>query len=481
MSVLAWILATPLLGALLVLLARRPLVRDVVLLFIAVATFLQVVPLVTPVLAGGRPAFTLLEVLPGVPLALEVEPLGLIFALLASGLWIVASLYSIGYMRANNAPGQSRFHAFFALSIAATLGVAMAGNLFTLFLFYEALTLATYPLVTHEGTPEARRAGRRYLGTLLFTSIALFLVGILWTYSLTGRLDFAPGGLLGQVPDGPMIGVLLALYVFGIGKAALMPVHGWLPAAMVAPTPVSALLHAVAVVKAGVFSVVKVIVYVFGVDRLASTGSADWLAWAAGFTVVVASLIALTRDNLKARLAYSTVSQLSYVVLAAALYVPAGIVAAAVHLVAHAFGKITLFFAAGAIYTAAHKTRVSELDGLGRVMPWTFAAFTVGALSMIGVPLTAGFLSKWLFLEGAMDSQAWGVVLVLAGSTVLNAGYFLPIVHRAFFRAPAGGQDHAPGHEAPLLLVVALSLTAIATAAVFFVPDLLLDLARGVA
>ena len=273
------------------------------------------------------------------------------------------------------------------------------------------------------------------------------------------------------------IGGLLALYMFGIGKAALMPFHRWLPAAMVAPTPVSALLHAVAVVKAGVFTLLKVIVYVFGVDQIAGLKSVDWLPFVSGFTIIAASIVALRSDNLKRRLAYSTVSQLSYVVFAAALLTPLSVVGAALHIAAHAVGKITLFFAAGAIYTAAHKTRVSELDGIGRRMPWTMAAFAIGAVSMIGLPPTAGFISKWFMLSGAMSAGNGLAVAVIAVSTLLNAGYFLPIVYRAFFR-PAAGESHG---EAPWMMVFALSLTAFATLAGFFFADIPLLLARRVA
>jgi multicomponent Na+:H+ antiporter subunit D len=246
---------------------------------------------------------------------------------------------------------------------------------------------------------------------------------------------------------------------------------------MVAPTPVSALLHAVAVVKAGVFTVVKVIVYVFGFDSVADFA---WLPWVAGFTILAASIVALRADNLKRRLAYSTVSQLGYVVLAAALLTPISVVGAALHVAAHAFGKITLFFAAGAIYTAAHKTRVSELDGIGRRMPWTMGAFTVGALSLIGVPPLAGFLGKWYMLLGALESGQIVAVVVIVVSTLLNAAYFLPIVHAAFFRA----EDVTPAHEhgeAPLTSVAALVLTAAGTIALFFYPELPLRLGRALA
>jgi multicomponent Na+:H+ antiporter subunit D len=264
-----------------------------------------------------------------------------------------------------------------------------------------------------------------------------------------------------------------------------MPVHRWLPAAMVAPTPVSALLHAVAVVKAGVFCVVKVIVYVFGLDLLRATPGADWLFYMAGFTIIVASVIALRQDNLKLRLAYSTVSQLSYVIFAAAILAPLSVMGAAIHIAAHAFGKITLFFAAGSIYTASHKTEVSQLDGIGRRMPITMAAFAIGSLSMIGVPPTVGFVSKWYMLQGAFDAGRMAAVAVIVLSTLLNAAYFLPVVYAAFCRKPgnsgrgAPASDHEEEHgEAPWPIVLALSVTALGTLVLFFLPGLPLELAR---
>ncbi len=471
-------LVLPLAGALLIALAgRAPNLREGFTLATAVSLFAVVATLYPRVAVGERPGIQFFDLLPGVPFGFTVEPLGLLFALIASGLWIANSLYSIGYMRGNREHHQTRFYVCFAGAIAATLGVALAANGLTLFFFYEMLTLVTYPLVTHHGTDEARRAGRVYLGVLLTTSMLFFLVALVATWFAAGTLDFTDGGILRGRLGNAATGGLLALYMFGIGKAALMPFHRWLPAAMVAPTPVSALLHAVAVVKAGVFTVVKVIVYIFGVSNIAGLGSVDWLPTVAGFTIIAASIVALRADNLKRRLAYSTVSQLSYVVLAAALLTPLSVIGAALHIAAHAFGKITLFFAAGAIYTAAHKTQVSQLDGIGRRMPWTMTAFAVGVLSMIGLPPTAGFVSKWFILTGAYNSGQWTAVAVIAVSTLLTAGYFLPIVFRAFFRPIPAGDDHRHG-EAPATMVVALVATAALTVLMFFYADVPLTLAR---
>jgi multicomponent Na+:H+ antiporter subunit D len=475
-------------AALLPVFHRAPALREACTLVAAAVLALVVWTLAPHVLAGGRPEVALGSVAPGLALALRVEPLGMLFALVAGSLWGINSLYAIGYMRANDEPRQTTFYVCFAVAIAATMGVAFAANLVTLFLFYEVLTLSTYPLVTHKGTPEVMRSGRRYLGVLLGTSMVLLLPAILLTFALAGRIDFVAGGILAGTADAGVLGALLALYAFGIGKAALMPFHVWLPAAMVAPTPVSALLHAVAVVKAGVFTLLKVVVMVFGLDLLAGLGSARWLLYAAGVTVLLASTIALGQNNLKRRLAYSTISQLAYVVLAAALFTPVAAVGAAVHIAAHAVAKITLFFAAGSIYTASHKTDVSQLDGIGRRMPWTMTAFAVGALGMIGVPPAAGVLSKWFLLQGAVQVDDWIAVAVIVVSTALNAAYFLPIVYRAFFVAePAAGigpaehhNDHDHDHgEAPWPMVTALTATAVLTVLLFLEPDVPLALARG--
>ena len=426
--------------------------------------------------AGQRPELTLSEPLPGLSIAFRVEPLGMLFAALASGLWIVNSIYSIGYMRGNQEKKQTRFYTCFALALAATMGIAFAANLFTLFLFYELLTLSTYPLVSHKGDEATVRSARVYLGLLLCTSIGLFLPAIIWTYHVAGGGDFTVGGILEGNINGPDVGLLLALFVFGIGKAAVMPVHRWLPAAMVAPTPVSALLHAVAVVKAGVFTITKVIVYIFGVDFLFSVPSSGWLVYAASFTIIVASVVALRQQNLKRLLAYSTVAQLSYVVMAAAVLKPLAEIGAAIHMVAHAFGKITLFFAAGAIYTAAKKTELHQLRGIGRRMPWTMAAFTIGALSMIGVPPTGGFVSKWYILAGAFQADNLVAIFTIIASTVLNAAYFLPIIFMAWLAdEQPGGKEHG---EAPLLVVVALSLTALLTLGFFFFNGPVLELEK---
>ncbi|MCS5635097.1 MAG: monovalent cation/H+ antiporter subunit D family protein [Myxococcota bacterium] len=490
-------ISLPLLGALGIFLTGRwPNVRETVTVVTSLAVFGVVSTLVPTVMSGARPGLTLLEVMPGLALAFEVEPLGMLYALVASGLWIPTALYSIGYCRGHGEENQTRFFICFALAIFAALGIAFARNLFTLFLFYEILTLSTYPLVTHYGDQEARSAGRTYLGILLTTSILFLLFAIVWTWQLTGTLEFSPGGILAGRVDGSVAAFLLALYAFGAGKAALMPFHRWLPAAMVAPTPVSALLHAVAIVKAGVFTVMKIVVYIFGIDFLSETGASIWLMYVASFTLIASSIVALSKDNLKARLAYSTISQLSYIVLGASLATSMGVFGGGMHLAMHAVGKITLFFCAGAIFVASHKKNVSELDGLGRTMPFTMAAFFFGSMSIIGLPPTGGAWSKWYLALGAVEGHHAIFVAVLLLSSLLSIAYLMPVVGRAFFLPPRAGPDTAGEpessrggargggfwsnlNEAPLLCVIPLCVTAIGCVELFFYAPEILELLQG--
>ncbi len=459
----------PLAGALAVsLLGRWPNVREAISLITGAALFFVVVTLVPVIGAGVRPAARIVEIFPGVPFAFDLEPLGMLFALVASGLWIVTTLYSIGYMRGHHEENQTRFYACFAVAIAAAISAAFSGNLLTLFISYEVLTLSTYPLVTHHGTEEAKRAGRVYLGILFSTSICFLLFAILWTWHLTGTLDFRPGGILAGKADPTTLGVLLALFAFGTGKAALMPFHRWLPAAMVAPTPVSALLHAVAVVKTGVFTVMKIVIYIFGIDLLSASAMNEWLIYAACFTILVASFVAMTKDNLKARLAYSTISQLSYIVLGAALATKSSIIGGSMHIAMHAVGKITLFFCAGAIFVASHKKNISEMRGIGRAMPFTMSAFLLASLSVIGLPPMGGMWSKWFLGLGAVEAKEWIPLAVLMISSLLNIAYLVPVGVQAFFRPPDGSAPDTGLHEAPILCVVPLCITALGCIALFF-------------
>ena len=469
-------LAIPTLGALGIALTgfNRNLRETVTMLTAGALFWVVVLNLLPMILNGERPEWVAAEVFGGIEIAFSVEPLGMLFACIASTLWIVNSIYSIGYMRGNNEPRQTPFYVCFAIAIASAMGIAFAGNLFTLFLFYEVLTVSTYPLVTHKGNEEARTKGRVYIVILMATSMALLLPAIIWTFAASGTADFTTGGILaGAGLSAGALTLLYALYIFGIGKAAVMPVHLWLPAAMVAPTPVSALLHAVAVVKAGVFSVVKVTVYVFGLDLLTETGASEPIAYIAGGTVVLASVIALGQDNLKRRLAFSTVSQLSYVVMAAAIATPLAIIGAAMHILAHAVSKITLFFAAGSIYTAHHLTEVSQLDGLARRMPVTFIAFLIGAISIIGLPPLIGVWSKWWIGIGAAETGDTWAIAVLMISSLLNVAYLLPILSRGFFLAPKGQDPNAPvtRAEAPMPILIAMTITSILAFLLFLIPN----------
>ncbi|MEE2836603.1 MAG: proton-conducting transporter membrane subunit [Myxococcota bacterium] len=420
---------------------KEPNIRDGFSLLVAASTFVCVCSLTPQVMAGERPAFELVEMLPGLSIAFEIEPLGMLFALIASGLWIITTLYAIGYMRGHHEANQTRFFTCFAVAIGAAVGAAFSANLLTLFVCYELLSVSTFPLVAHHQSAESRKAGRIYLGILLTSSVLFFLPAIVWTWHLTGTTDFVAGGILmGKISDGA-VPLLLALFIFGAGKAAVMPLHRWLPAAMVAPTPVSALLHAVAVVKVGVFTVVKVVTYTFGTKLLTETGGSIWLMYVASFTILAASVVALGKDNLKARLAYSTISQLSYIVLGAAFANELGILGAGFHIAMHAMGKITLFFAAGALIVLVHKTEISDMAGIGRKMPWTMGAFFVGSLCIIGIPPTGGSWSKWYLLMSAADANVWlmGVLLI---SSLFSIGYLMPVVTTAFFKPLPPETDH---------------------------------------
>ncbi|EMI55271.1 proton-conducting transporter transmembrane domain-containing protein [Rhodopirellula sallentina] len=480
---LIWIsLALPLLAVgLIVLFGKSPDLRDGASGTVAGLLLIVVASLSIGVFSGKRPEWHLGEMLPGFEIAFRVEPLGMLFALVASGLWILTTAYAVGYMRGHHEIHQTRFFACFAIAIFAALSAAFSANLFTLFVAYEVMTISTYPLVTHHGTDEAKRGGRIYLGILLSTSIAFFMLAIVWTWSLAGTLDFQLGGILSTAVAENRIsqtglGVLIGLFTFGIGKAALMPFHRWLPAAMVAPTPVSALLHAVAVVKVGVFSVMKVCVYIFGLELLRETGVSLYLAYVAGFTLVVASLVAMTKDNLKARLAYSTIGQLAYITLGAMLATPNSVIGGGMHIAMHAVGKITLFFCAGAIYVAAHKKNISDMEGLGRKMPFTFAAFLIASVSIIGLPPGGGAWSKWFLALGTVETHQYLLTAALMVSSLLNIAYLVPIPMRAFMK-PSKSEDESESEtgnwfsnmqEAPAMCVVPLCVTAIGSVVLFF-------------
>ena len=367
---------------------------------------------------------------------LRADTLAMLFVALSAVLWFLTTVYAIGYLE--KSPNRSRFFGFFSLCVTATVGIALAGNLLTFFFFYEILTLSTYPLVVHRGTPEALRAGSKYLAYTL-SGAALLLLGVAWLYVLSAPLEFSAGGVLAHLEETHRnsLKTIFALLVVGLGvKAALVPLHGWLPSAMVAPAPVSALLHAVAVVKAGAFGIVRVIYDLYGIELVESLGVNGPLAAVAALTIIYGSLHALVQEDLKRRLAFSTVSQLSYIVLGVSIIGPLSTIGGLVHLIHQGIMKITLFFCAGNIAETLGIHLIREMDGAGRRMPWTMGAFTVAALGMIGLPPVAGFISKWYLGLGALDAgQAWAVA-VLALSTVLNAAYFLPIVYAGWFKEP---------------------------------------------
>ncbi|MDN3637974.1 monovalent cation/H+ antiporter subunit D family protein [Simiduia curdlanivorans] len=458
----------------------KPNLREAVTFVATALVLFCVVNLYQGVLNGEVIEVHWWEVIPGLSLSFSIEPLGMLFALIAGILWPVTTLYAIGYMRSHEEENQTRFYACFAIAISAVMGIAFAENLFTLFIFYEVLTLSTYPLVTHAGTEKAKKGGRIYLGILLSTSVLFFLLAIISTGYIAGSLDFSAGGIFPADVDKTLAGVLLVLFILGIGKAAIMPFHRWLPAAMVAPTPVSALLHAVAVVKAGVFTVLKVCVFIFGIDLLAELPSTQFLLYLAGFSVLFASLIAMRQDNLKARLAYSTVSQLGYITIGALLANASGIIGSAMHIGTHAFGKITLFFCAGAILVAAHKSNISDMRGLGKKMPITMAAFFIASLSIIGVPPTGGTWSKWYLVMGTLEAEQLILMSILMLSSLLNIAYLLPIPLRAFFSNNGASSPDETVHEAPLPSLIAICFTTTICLVMFIYPQPLYELALAV-
>jgi multicomponent Na+:H+ antiporter subunit D len=461
-----------------VLLGKHPNRREATTL-IAGAIKLTLVLCMLPIVLGGKAVgFTIWRILPNLAIEFRVDAFGMLFALVASSLWIVTSIYSMGYMRGLKEHSQTRFFAFFAVALSATLGVAFSANLFTLYLFYEMLSLSTYPLVTHHQDKEARTGGRTYLTYLMGTSIGFALPALIFCYIRGGNMDFANPGLLSGAFTQTEAVVVLLLLVFGFAKCGLMPFHSWLPGAMVAPTPVSALLHAVAVVKVGVFCVLRVITGVFGVDMLKDLDLGTVVAGIAAFTVVTSSLIALSQDNLKRRLAFSTIGQLAYIILGAALLAPKGMVGSMMHIGMHAFGKITLFFCAGAIFVATGKKYISEMVGIGRRMPVTMAAFLIGSLGVVGLPLAGGFWSKLYLVWGTIESDQFIFTAVYLVSSLLNAAYFFPIVFRAFFFKPGESQFPAGIKESNTFCVAALSVTAVGSLILFFWPAPFFELAN---
>ena len=479
-------------GAIFILSARKnPNLRESWSIIAGVLKLLIVLSMIPEVVYNNTIIeYSLFTLIPGVEISFRVDALGLLFAIGASLLWIATSFYSIGYMRTTNEHSQTRYYTCFAISLSMTIGVAFSANLFTMFLFYEGLTLITYPLVAHKDTPEAKRGARKYAIYLLGTAKAFIVAAIILTYNLAGTLEFSKSGIfpaLVQFAHPNLLYLIFILFLFGFAKCAIMPFHSWLPAAMVAPTPVSALLHAVAVVKTGVFTILRIVLFIFGADLMREIGVDVFAITFASLTIIIASLIALSRDNLKARLAFSTISQLSYIILGAALLTPSAIIGGIIHITNHAFSKITLFFCAGSIYVSSHKTEISQLNGIGKRMPWTMAAFTIATLSMIGIPPVSGFITKWYLVIGSLERHSVAVLAVLVASSFLNAAYFVPIIYKAFFKEedPKVKQHENNGHENEgvkeiSFMVVPLTLTAIVSVVLGLYPDFIVQIAESV-
>lgn len=458
------------------LLRKNQDLREGVSFVAAAMAFASVISMVPAVLHGSVWTYHLVTFFPGVSIIFAVDGLSLIFAIVATFLWFFATSYNIGYMRTLKEHAQTRYYFCFAVAIFGAIGVAFSGTVVTLYLFYEVITVFTYPLVAHHQDAEGYHGARKYLVYLMGTSKLFLLPAMILTYVQCGTLDFnltdISHGMFPPGADPTLVSITYFLFLFGLAKAAIMPLHNWLPSAMVAPTPVSALLHAVAVVKAGVFSVSRIMLSCFGVDLLTNLHLGLITAYLAAFTLVAASIIALTKDDLKARLAYSTVSQLSYIIIGVAMLSPLAIKGGLLHIAHHAFAKITLFFAAGAIYVATHLKKIPLMDGVGRKLPFTFGAFAVASLSMIGVPPVCGFVSKWYLANGAISIHQYILLLALLASTLLNAGYFVPVIYRAFFRPPLAEVDHSHFKEAPLVMVVPLCLTAFISVALGLYPQI---------
>lgn len=479
-------LSCPASASVLILMSGRwPNLRESWTLIGSVVQFLIILSMAPVILSGHKIECYLFTIFPQVHFGFKVDAFGLLFAITASSLWILVSIYSIGYMRSLHEHAQTRYYFCFALAILGAIGVALSGNLVTMYIFYEILTVSTYPLVAHEQSPEALFAGRKYLAYLL-TSGVFFLAAIVFTYSMAGTTDFNPRGILSSASSSRSgLIVLFILFILGFMKAAYIPCHSWLPTAMVAPTPVSALLHAVAVVKAGVFGIVRTVGYIYGIDLMRELGLGGMLVSFAAMTMIVASLFAIAQDDLKKRLAYSTISQLSYIIFGVALLSPMGITGAMIHIPFHGFMKITLFLCAGSILVSTGKKNISEMAGIGRTMPITMLAFMVGSLGMCGIPPVSGFISKWFLGLGTLQAGKLSFLGVLLLGSFLDVVYFFPILYLAFFAKPAGTESMVTERkgieEAPLSMVVPLSMTAFFSIVFTFpnpVTDLFLDLAR---
>ncbi len=454
---------------------KKEQIRDFLFVITSIATFLIVCKIA--LLFSGIYNFHLIHIYQNLSISFQVEYIGLLFAFIASFLWIPTTLYAIGYMKNHHEKNITRFFVFFGMTISATMGAAFSGNLITLFLFYELITFLTYPLVTHQRNEIAIKSGKFYIAILAFTSVSFFLTAILLVYLNSGNTAFVVGGSLLSDSGKLFVNLVTLLFLFGIAKAGIMPFHKWLPRAMVAPTPVSALLHAVAVVKTGVFAIVKIFVYTMGVNNLSEfvfsfstpLGNINIVEIIAAITIITASGIAIKQNNIKARLAYSTVSQLSYIILVASLFSQLSVIAAGMHIFAHAFSKIILFFAAGAIMVANHESQISRLNGMAVKMPLTFFGIVIGVFSIIGLPPTIGFISKWYILLASLEQQNYFAMIVLVLSSLLNAMYLIPLFSGAIFQSEKAEPELLKGYkEAPWTMTLPIILVSVLCVAGFF-------------
>ena len=459
-------IALPLVACILILLTgeKRQNLREFWSIAAAGGAFALVVSMAGSVKKGTEYAFTLFQATDTISFTVKTDAAGMVFACVSSFLYLVVIFYAIGYMRGHHEKNQTGFYAFFAMCICSALGIAFAANLVTFFIFFELLTMATWPLVFHARNQEAQYSGRKYL---MYTLIPgqFCLAGIVIVYAISGTTDFVPGGFLDSSMGGPVFMTVLFLLLVAAGaiKAGVMPFHGWLPAAMVAPTPVSALLHAVAVVKAGAFCVVRVVGYVFGPIYLSEIPANQILGGFAVFTIICSSLIAIKQDNLKKRLAYSTVGQLSYIVLGVCLTTPMGMKGSLFHIVAHALMKITLFMCAGAIIVTAHKDNISDMKGIGKAMPVTMLCYTIASLGIVGLPCVVGFISKSNLIMGSLETGRPFFAVVLLISSMLGLIYLLQVSYQAFFVKNPNGEftkrkEASPWMLVPIVITAALSI-----------------------
>lgn len=448
--------ALPIVAAVLTVPAQRVSehARAALLLVVAAAVAAVALVLAAGVASGTVYDTYILQLTPQIWMYLRVDAAGALFGATVAVLWLLALVYSLGYMRGEHRLG--RYYGFFILCLAWTMGLAYAGNLLTFLIFYELFSILTYPLVVHEETPEAMAAGTKYIVYILFGG-TLVLLAIVLTFFSAGVQTFTVGGILSPETDPAMLQAIFWCFLAGFGvKAALVPLHGWVPDAHpAAPAPFSAVLSGV-MVAAGSFGIIRTVFQVFGTSLLTSMGVMPYVTGVAGFTVLFAAALAVNQDNLKRRLAYSTISQMAYVVLAVSLLGPESTVGALVHITNHAFMKGGLFLCAGLFIRRLGAYNVQQLDGAARRMPITAACFAIACLGMIGTPPLSGFTSKWYLGLGMLEAEKPWLLAVLLGGALMAAIYLLPIVYRMYFREPVITPEDrtvAEGREAPATML----------------------------